>query len=213
MKFYVVQDDYIIHLKTIDERVPDNERGARTFIGIVLEVNGFNYLAPLTSPKPHHQMLTASDPRFFKLHEKGNTKNELGMIRLNNMLPLAEGTYHLLDVSKEYNSYRTLLANQIRFIASNQNKIKEKAKLLYEIVTSGKNEDLVRESCDFKALEKGCMKYTEAARKAIPPITRQSSANNLSESTENTPKIAKQILTLKRKPQVEAGSTATANKP
>lgn len=46
MEFYTVSDAYIAWLKSIDNRVPDNYQGKRAFIGIVLDINGHQYLAP-----------------------------------------------------------------------------------------------------------------------------------------------------------------------
>jgi protein AbiQ len=203
VKFYVVQDDYVKHLQVIDNRVPDNDGGDRTYVGIILEVGNFKYLAPLTSPKPHHQSLTRSDLRFFKLHEKGNAKNELGMLRLCNMIPLADGAYHLLDMDAQEPRYKRLLINQIHFIVSNQDAIKERAKLLYDLVISAKNAELLEHSCDFHGLEKGCEVYAQRITKAAI-ADKKSTGMGISQSAAKTvSKTPRPMLTLKPKPQGE----------
>lgn len=197
MKFYVLQDKYIRHLQAVDERVPDNERGDRTYVGVVFEIGNFKYFAPMTSPKPTLAHITASDLRFFNIHQKGNPQNDLGKLRLSSMLPVAEGAYQLLDVKAQTKGYQTLLVNQIMFIVSMQDEIKSKAKLLYEVVISGKNKDLVDSCCKFIALEKACVEYAQAN-----PPPKQEFVENERRIIHRSPQISakpKSLLTLRKK--------------
>ena len=53
MKIYTVDEQYIAALKAVQPRkVLDNYQGTRPYIGVLLEVNGTKFLAPLTSHKP-----------------------------------------------------------------------------------------------------------------------------------------------------------------
>ena len=159
MKFYIVSDAYIAHLKSIDSKVPDNYAGQRPYIGILLEVNGHQYLAPLTSHKPKHDAMQTSTPTIFKLHEKGVETNKLGMIQLNNMIPVTSADVVLLDIAAQPLKYQRMLSLQLAFIKSNQDKIKEKASKLYELVTAKKHKFFCSISCDFTALEAACARF------------------------------------------------------
>ena len=159
MKFYVIQDEYVAHLLAVDHRVSYNKNMTRVFIGIVFEVGDFDYFAPLTSHKPFHESITASDVRFFKLHEPNNSDNPLGMIRLCNMIPLVSGTYSLLDMSNIDERYKRLIQKQIRFIASQQDEIRRRAALLYQRVGEGRPADLIADCCSFKNLEGAARSY------------------------------------------------------
>ena len=80
MRIYIVKEDYINYLKKFDDNIRDNKNESRPYIGILLEVNGMNYIAPLASPKEKHKSMK-NNIDFFKL-ENG----DLGVINLNNMI-------------------------------------------------------------------------------------------------------------------------------
>ena len=82
MRIYIVKEDYINYLKKFDDNIRDNKNESRPYIGILLEVNGMNYIAPLASPKEKHKSMK-NNIDFFKL-ENG----DLGVINLNNMIPV-----------------------------------------------------------------------------------------------------------------------------
>ncbi|SCH36348.1 Uncharacterised protein [uncultured Megasphaera sp.] len=52
MRLYHVSDTYIQYLKQFDEKVPDNKNQKRPYVGIVVEVGGVTYYAPLSSLSP-----------------------------------------------------------------------------------------------------------------------------------------------------------------
>ena len=96
MRIYIVKEDYINYLKKFDDNIRDNKNESRPYIGILLEVNGMNYIAPLASPKEKHKSMK-NNIDFFKL-ENG----DLGVINLNNMIPV-----HKENIV-EYNLYNPL---------------------------------------------------------------------------------------------------------
>lgn len=59
----------------------------------------------------------------------------LGVINLNNMIPVVDCALFLLDVEKEDEKYRNILYGQIRFINSHAEEICTKARKLYLSVT------------------------------------------------------------------------------
>ena len=86
LKFYNIDLKYIEILQKIDNKIPDtsqqNKKANRKFIGILLKINGINYVAPLSSPKVKH--LFMRDGIDFVKIDSGN----LGIINFNNMFAL-----------------------------------------------------------------------------------------------------------------------------
>lgn len=155
MRFYTVSDNYINCLKKLDPRVPDNYKGKRPYIGFILEINGHKYLAPLTSYKPKQDQYPTSNPTIYKLHEKNNPVNKLGLIHLNNMIPVVNSEIFGVDFSTQPQHYKNLLTLQLAFIKANQDAIKAKALHLYNLVTQAGKFPLRSICCDFLALEAG----------------------------------------------------------
>ena len=155
MKFYTVSNAYINFLKKIDHKVPNNYQRKKPFIGVVLEINAHKYLAPLTSYKPKQDNYEKSFPTLVKLYERENPANKLGMIQLNNMIPVIESEIQLLDIENQPEPYRSLLYKQYEFIKIKviEVEIKKKAKKLYDLVVNKKQEFYCGISCDFKSLE------------------------------------------------------------
>lgn len=163
MKFYKVDNAYIAHLKKVDSRVPDNYGGGKPFIGIVLEMNGFKYLAPLTSYKPKQDHIRTDAPSCVKLHERRNPNNKLGMIQLNNMIPVSDQVITALDIANEDPRYQRMLYKQLEYIKTVKVDITDKAGKLYKLVCVDKHATFVKLSCDFQALEQAHATYQAAA--------------------------------------------------
>ena len=58
MKFFTISDAYQAHLRTVDRKVI-NSYGLgysvkKPYVGVVFEINGYEFLAPLSSPKPQN---------------------------------------------------------------------------------------------------------------------------------------------------------------
>ena len=159
MKFYTVADDYIRHLKKTDTNVPDNYSENRAYIGIVLQINGVQYLAPLTSYKAKQDKLKSGLPTIFKLHEDGNVDNKLGMIQLNNMIPVIDDVISELDVDSQAEPYKSMLQRQIKFIKKNSDKITGRAQKLYKLVVENKHDHFSKISCKFGDLEAAKASY------------------------------------------------------
>lgn len=160
MKFYIVDEGYINYLKTLESKVPDNYSGKRPYIGVILEVNEHKYLAPLTSYKEKQDRLKSSSPTIFKLHDKSNEDDKLGMIQLNNMFPVTEKVIFELDVDSQDPQYKILLNKQYEFIKSKESEIKKKAAKLHSMIIKKKIPPLTNISCDFSLLEDQYTNYT-----------------------------------------------------
>ena len=161
LKFYNIDLEYIENLQKIDNKIPDtskqNKKANRKFIGILLTINGINYVAPLSSPKKKH--LSMEDGIDFLKIDNGT----LGIINFNNMFPVHNHLLTEIDISKENNpKYKILLTKQLTWCneIKNKKKILKNSKLLYNLIKI----DLISEKvknrcCNFKLLEEKALEY------------------------------------------------------
>lgn len=153
LKFYNIDDQYIEYLYQFDKKVPYNKNSKRPYIGIILEINGITYFAPMFSPKQQHSKYKANATHI-------RIGENLGMIKLNNMIPVNKNNLQYIDFNNiKDKKYRYLLIQQNNFIQLNTEKIREVAKKLYKFVTVDKKEFFIQLCCDFKLLEKKCNEY------------------------------------------------------
>ena len=164
MKFYEVDNDYINYLSEYEPRLFHNKKPLqiqeRKFIGIVLEVNGFKYFAPLSSFKNKHRNINKQID-CIKIAE-------LAVINLNNMFPIPEGLYTYIDFS-EINDikYRNLLFKEYNIIKDLQDKISKNAKAIYAHKLINKDITPLAKRCnDFLKLEDLSLEYILACQKA-----------------------------------------------
>ncbi|MEM9276100.1 MAG: type III toxin-antitoxin system ToxN/AbiQ family toxin [Cyanobacteria bacterium P01_F01_bin.143] len=160
--FYTVSDSYINFLKQIERKVPNNNYSNRKklFIGIVLEINGHKYLAPLTSYKKSQDNISDSSPTIEKLHERGNPDNKLGMIQFRYMIPVIDSEIQLLDIENQPEPYKSMLYKQFEFMKLRTNTILKKARRLHKLVVETKKDFFCRKSCDFKSLEENYRNFS-----------------------------------------------------
>ena len=95
LSFYTVDERYIDYLAPYAPHLFHNAKKgqghSRKYIGIVLEVNGFEYFAPLSSfEEKHRRMKNGLD--FIKV-------GDYAVINLNCMFPVATDTYQRVDFS------------------------------------------------------------------------------------------------------------------
>ncbi|MBE5813121.1 MAG: type III toxin-antitoxin system ToxN/AbiQ family toxin [Clostridiales bacterium] len=164
LNFYIIADNYIRYLSQFDKHIAYNKNESRPYIGVVIIVAGHYYFAPIFSPKPKHKTYK-DNISFFKIMSK--TKNDLGIIRFSDMIPVPEGGVYLIDVEKKSYGYRRLLSEQYSYInkTENREKIIQKAEKLYNIVTNSSKSKMAKFykdlSCNFKLLEEKCLEYKE----------------------------------------------------
>ena len=78
------------------------------------------------------------------------------------MFPVPEECIEKLiikDIQDE--KYRVLLNKEYRFCMDNTERIQQKAKKIYEMVTTNRKQILTDNSCAFHILEDGCREYIE----------------------------------------------------
>lgn len=157
IKLYEVNADYIDYLSAYAPHLFQNKKpgqnNERKYIGIVFQINGLDYFAPLSSFKQkHHRMKEAVD--FIKV-------KDYAVINLNNMFPVPLTERKYVDIrSKRDPHYRALLLAEYRFIKSIQEKIRKNAQNVYKIkIKDGTSSALAKRCNDFLSLEKACNKY------------------------------------------------------
>lgn len=147
LKFYNIDDEYIKYLYKFDNKVPYNKNSKRPYIGIILEIHGITYFAPMFSPKKQHTKYKAN-ATYIRIGEN------LGIIKLNNMIPVNPDNLKYINFNDiEDKKYKNLLIQQNNFIQLNTEKIRDMAEKLYKFVTVDKKEFFIQLSCNFKLLE------------------------------------------------------------
>lgn len=163
LNFYIIDDNYIECLSKFDKHIAYNKNENRPYIGVVLIVKERYYFAPLFSPKQKHKTYK-DNLTFFKIvNEK--TKNDLGIIRFSDMIPVPQESVYLLDIKNKSYGYKRLISEQYSYInkPNNKQKIMDKATRIYNIVSNNKNNKVSKFykdlSCNFRLLEEQCLKY------------------------------------------------------
>ena len=152
--FYEIDTAYIDYLSQFAEHFFHNakvtQQYSRKYIGILFEVNGMKYFAPLSSFKPKHKRLNETID-FIKI-------GDMAVINLNNMFPVSDGVYSLKDPANEPNAqYRTLLNNEIRIIKQKTEQILQNAKTVYDHKLTNDGKSKLAQRCnDFRLLEEKC---------------------------------------------------------
>jgi protein AbiQ len=159
LQIYKISPEYLNFLRGFDPKVPNGYQGNKPFVGVIVPVDHHQYLAPLTSYKPKQDNIKSSQPTCVKLYELSNPDNKLGMIQLNNMVPILPSTVMLFDFEGQPGHYRSLLQRQYAYIRSVTEEIDEKAAKLYDLVVNKKHPLFTKLSCEFNTLEEKYVSY------------------------------------------------------
>lgn len=156
-----IDTEYCNYLRKYDDKVPYNfeEKESRPFIGILLEVNGCTYYAPLSSPKAKYIKLK-NKLDFLKINN-----GKLGVINFNNMIPVTKNNVIVINLNnKDLNDYEkkyfSLLKEQLYWLNRNNDKLYSRANKLYnKYIDNTLNESIKARCCNFKLLEDKCIEY------------------------------------------------------
>ncbi len=163
LKIVRVNSDYCDYLRKFDNKVAynKNEKELRPFIGVLFQIESYEYFAPLSSPKPKHQKMK-NTMDFFKIKD-----GELGAVNFNNMIPVTEANYSLVDLTKEpltfaESKYQKLLREQLDWLNANYYQVKSKSFKLYQLYISDKlPQNIKSRCCNYQLLEEKCMEYNK----------------------------------------------------
>jgi len=164
LQFYHVDTAYIEYLDKFQKHIWENEEKGRVrpYVGLIMEIDGFKYFAPMTSPKPKHASID-EDIDLKKIFYKGQLT---GVINLNNLIPVDDKNIEIVDMEQLQTvdpKYCDLLNNQILVIRKRHEEIIQDANLIYKIKTRNYNGyvGLKKRCYDFKKLEEKCMEYKD----------------------------------------------------
>ena len=99
---------------------------------------------------------------FFKIKD-----GELGAVNFNNMIPVNESNYSLVDLNKETLTiaelkYQKLLREQLDWLNANYYQVKNKSFKLYQLYNNGKlPQNIKSRCCNFKLLEEKYVEYNK----------------------------------------------------
>lgn len=158
-----IDSDYCDYLRNFDDKIAYNkyDKELRPFIGILFEIDNYKYFAPLSSPKDKHKKMKNMID-FLKIKN-----GELGAVNFNNMIPVTNKNYSLIDLNKKMSKteevkYQKLLKEQLIWLNSHYNQVKNKSFKLYQLYNSGKLSQNIKERCcNFKLLEEKCLEYNK----------------------------------------------------
>lgn len=150
LSLYKVDPDYLEYLHRIDYKV--SIKNGRPYVGIITMINDIPYLLPLTSQTTQKRLEKGKKKRAATITTfvRDTTGEEIADILHNNMIPVLEGTYTLLDIDPSEDTYES---NEIRFIRKHQDSIIVKAQNVYNKRIKNSDSFLRLVCCDFELLE------------------------------------------------------------
>jgi len=161
-KIVIIDYKYCDYLRKFDNKVIYNmgEKELRPFLGVLFNIEKFEYFAPLSSPKKKHKtMKNMLD--FFKIKN-----GDLGVINFNNMIPVTSKNYLLINLNSDKldsnidKKYKKMLREQLIWLNKNNIQVRKKSNMLYKLYTNGKLPlNIIKICCNFKLLEEKCLEY------------------------------------------------------
>ena len=155
IRIYEIKYEYIQYLSVYQKHIFSHKDGKsnRKYIGIVMEINGIKFFAPLSSHKDKHKRMRETVD-FIKI-------KDYAVINLNNMIPVPSDQIIELDINKEKDlSYRYLLQAESREVNRQKKQIRKNAEIVYSHkIHNGNSTSMAKRTNDFEMLEKLCRKY------------------------------------------------------
>lgn len=152
LKLYRVDEKYLTHLRNTEKKIPLLKGNyPRPFVGVVLVINGLEYVAPLSSqPK--------GTPSDFKVIHQGK---QIATVRFGYMFPIVETSLVEIDFVEEDKNdakYAALLRTEIANINHHKEDILELAQKTYQYCKDKKDNFHIY-CCDFLTLEELARNY------------------------------------------------------
>ena len=174
LKVYSVSDAYIQYLRKHNPNVysnkVENRIHTRKYIGVVIELAGYKYYIPMSSPKDTDYQIAGTGKvikksivpimRIVIKNNKGE-KELKGTLRISHMIPVPETELELYDLDNEPDvEYKNLVQNEVVFIRKHREKIIANAQLIYkQKKANDQTAGYVKSALDYFALEKLCGAY------------------------------------------------------
>lgn len=174
IQFCHINEQYLLHLQQVEPKImhPDSfyPNGSRKkfALGILFEINGYSYYAPISSIKPHQINVTDSN----KLHhdykqfcipvkvKRHKIEQIVALIRLDFMFPVSEYDFIPVPFNKLDQEYQIFVRSQYLYCKKNMDLIRETAQSIYKIRIDILATPHVKEKCcDFTLLEHHMKKW------------------------------------------------------
>lgn len=181
-----IDTKYINYLKQFQEHIwnNDDKGNIRPYVGIVLELDGVKYYAPMTSPKAKN-MYWVETLTFIRIEDQGVLKCA---VYLNNLIPVDDYVLVEFDINSEEPGYATLLNLQQQELRKRADHICRNAAIIYNKVTKyghePQNAKLVKDCYDFKLLEQKLVEYKDLNKAEEAPGSQEEKAVELPPEAE-----------------------------
>lgn len=156
---------YLKYMNKCDYRVSKKYNG-RDFVGLVNEINGYNYVIPLTSQITEKRIAEGKKKRSALITTFiDDGRVEIANLLYNNMFPAPIEVLTRVNIDSEEDTYKE---NENRYIRKNWTDILAKARNIYAERYDNKSRNymfLFKQCCDFKKLEVKCFEWTENNKK------------------------------------------------
>jgi protein AbiQ len=156
LNFYNIDANYIDYLSKFDTKDPkvdysDESTHDKFLCGIVLKIGNNDYFAPISSFHKHQPS---------NIVIKDSNGQDVSSIRFSFMIPVPDGVASVKRINDEPSlKYRNLLYAKLQFCQQHATLIYNRAKHVYNATVVYKDPLMVKNCCNFKALEDACAKY------------------------------------------------------
>ena len=179
MRLYGITDEYINYIRKEFPRVYSNKEDTRIhmrkYLGAVIEINGYKYYIPLSSPKENHDYIVENGKKTIRkssliviriIEGEGERAELKGTLQIGTMIPVPESELIEYDVNSEIDQkYKDLIWSELEFIRKHEAKIIKNAKILYTKKAKGSEEKVVQNCLDFHGVEKACDTWIKNKKK------------------------------------------------
>lgn len=148
-----------------------NERKhTRKYLGVLFEINGYDYFAPLSSPKSYD---VNADGSFKKsnlfcsrivMNDGGGKMHMYGKIMYKNMIPVPKCAIIDYKIADETDSkYKDVVINEYRWIQLHKGEIIYASNRIYRFKCDSRNQNdgRINAIVNFKDAEKICLLYSQ----------------------------------------------------
>lgn len=171
LNFYEVDTKYLEYLKNYgDSKVPNYDyKNTKFYVGIILEINGFKYFAPVSS-------FNEKQRTNFLIKVKDRDSEELvivSSVRLSFMIPVDDTVIKRFSINNYWNfKSRSLIRKELSWCRENAEPIKKLAQKVYKWGCNEKSYQY-KNCCDFKKLEIAYNNYCKQREVAITSTEKE----------------------------------------
>lgn len=188
-EIYEVSSSYINYLSRYDNRIEKSEGNEyskeRKYLAVILN-NGKNYLIPFSSPKKSDYDHDGNPRKSITPIIRITTIDSLdkihiiGKLKTSSMFPIKDvKEIKRYYVAKEKDlDYRKLIYNELKFVKKNKESIMKTVNRIYFEKLQNKDIGYIKNTVDFKKLEKAVMNYSKYKNLSISTESSKIQSNH-----------------------------------